>query len=115
MTDQELNRRVAEKLGIEWHKEGETNPFRCICGRRFNWVIDVENHCKAFNPDFCSNAKVLLETIQEKQVKFYKTFMSKVGGFGYDNEKREACYFMYEKYILNPRLLCEEYLKWEER
>ncbi len=89
MTDTELNKAVAEKLGIkpdpEWFKEGY--------------------------PDFTLNAKDLIEVLMKRDDWIF--FREEIGTWNCYGGKNVWVSRISLDYILNPRLLCEEYLKWE--
>jgi hypothetical protein len=110
MTDDQINKLIAEKLGIHWHigsiyrePNGKRRLGCSVCG-------SIEP-----NPNFCSNAKVLLGELKKKgywdkfahQILDLKVIVP-VGDYQYEN-----IYHVPLAYILNPRLLCEKYLEWE--
>lgn len=67
MTDTELNRKVAEKLGIEWHEFKETTPLgsRCSCGMICG---NLDEHIRLSTVDFTLNAKYLIEVLMKRAI-----------------------------------------------
>ncbi len=100
LSNTEINKLVAEKLGLLWHEEISVPPRSiCSCGQNINSA-------------FCSNAKVLLDELEKKGL--LQNFAWKL-----NNNQRYGCAQKMNdtipiKYILNPRLLCEECLEWEK-
>ena len=106
LTDTDINKAVALKLGIEWHERTNaimfTDFFSCSCGYQTSNREDFINHIKESNPDFTLNAKDLIEIIlQRDDLKGFALFF----GFGLGDIEL--------KYVLNSRLLCERFLEWE--
>ena len=118
MTDTELNKRLCEKLGIEWHEDtSETSSFfkffKCSCGKHnFRSVEEIKIHIQKSNPDFTVNAKTLIEAIKGKEYEglFFAQLMygNNANVEGIDDDG-----LIDRDYILNPRLLCERFLEWE--
>ena len=119
LTNEQLNKAVALKLGIEWHEEIEADEcfHYCSCGRKFYTDYQMWSHLQdRANPDFCSNAKFLLEELQKRD-EWDKIAMSilklevivPVGNSHYKN-----IYSVSLEYILNPRLLVLAYLEWKK-
>ena len=113
MTDTELNRAVAKKLGICWHEALFKGSHICThCG-----CFADKNGLDYFNPDFTKNAKVLLDAIKEKlgeerYMEFIHSITSYTDYRGYTTYMSIAG-FIYS-YILNPRSLCEKFLEFME-
>jgi len=117
MTNTELNYKVAEKLGIEWHsvKNHGTNDDKvcplCTCGKEFITRGDLYAHVQYDNPDFTLNAKNLIEVLMKRDDWIF--FREEIGTWNCYGGKNVWVSRISLDYILNPRLLCEEYLKWE--
>jgi hypothetical protein len=111
MTDTELNKAVAEKLGIEWHEVvwKDCVSFKvkyCSCGYKYGFKDEEHS-----NPDFAANAKDLIEVLMKRDDWIF--FREEIGTWNCYGGKNVWVSRISLDYILNPRLLCEEYLKWE--
>jgi hypothetical protein len=119
MTDTELNRAVAKKLGLPWHEASlftDKVNYKCSCGGLFRVELITE-HITASNPDFTQNAKVLLETLKEKlgeerYRKFINSFTSYTDHRPWTTYKPTVDFI--DEFILNPRQLCEKFLEFME-
>lgn len=108
MTRQEKNKAVCKILGIEWHDVawkdcGAMKIKYCSCGYKY-LMGDLEH----LNPDFCENAKYLLEELKKRDDwdnfrdrYFFTTVMDKD--------------FVPIHWILIPELLVDEFIKWREK
>jgi len=126
MTDTELNKKICEKLKIQWHEQVGNNGFcdyyKCSCG----WEVHVYscgacgqllNHCNASNPDFTQNAKVLLDAIKEKlgeerYEEFIRSFTAYTDFRGITTYMCAVDFI--NTYIFNPRSLCEKFFEFME-
>jgi hypothetical protein len=110
MTDTEINKKICELLGICWHEVIEIKQRKRTEGGKIYY--DERYECKKCgerhprNPDFTANAAVLPKQLQDKvSAKEYSQFIEhlliSIGVLAF-----------IDKYILNPRLLCEAYIKW---
>ncbi|MDD5006346.1 MAG: hypothetical protein PHS93_09010 [Candidatus Omnitrophica bacterium] len=109
-----LNRKVAEKLGIEWHEvfsikeyltaDGYVSIYTCSCG-----ATSKSDQELCTNPDFTANAKDLIEVLMKRDD--WNKFRGEIleGNHLRIIDRTDSIY----KYILNPRLLCEAFLEWE--
>lgn len=103
MTRQETNKKVCELLNIHWHSsDGNKYWPVCIkCGKRIN----------KSNPDFCENAKYLLEELLKKGdlLSEFVIWLHKDEYLPTYNPVMKMVSF-----ILNPELLVDEFLRWRE-
>lgn len=123
MTDQEINKAVALKLGLPWHEwriiynSGlvVVDKWECNCGET-GIMPTGDWHCMKSNPDFLSNAAVLIRELKKRNKLYIKGsnsgFIYKIGTVGFCLHDAGNFYINFD-YILNPRQLCEEYLRWE--
>jgi hypothetical protein len=72
----DINRELAELLGLHWHERSDPQDGRlivwCTCGWKSGYKYDqfeeLEKHCKEENPDFTSDSgKIELLRLLEKQ------------------------------------------------
>jgi len=94
----ELNKRICEEMGICWHENV------------FEWEnCDKPHHGNCPNPNFCTNAAVLLDTLKDEI--YAVDFMDSI--CDYDGKYDDYCVPL--KYILNPVALCEKFLEWRKK
>jgi hypothetical protein len=114
MTDT-LNRKVCEKLGIEWHEEDteylyNTGIPKCsTCRNEFVTKNDLDEHIKESNPDFTVNAKDLIEMIDKREDRIL--LYCSIGCW----PTLDGKVLIPHDYVTNPLLLCERFLEWEEK
>ena len=73
--EDDINRRICKKLGIEWHEiefryapNGMVDRQRCTCKEEFGGDIAMfRRHCKNKNPDFITDPVSLLRVIVERK------------------------------------------------
>lgn len=117
LSNDQINKAVAKKLGICWHEviKQEFELYECACGYTHWLSTGMDKHIRESNPDFCQNAKVLLWTLEKKD--YYNLFMAKLL-YGFEQFNVEADDWdgsIDVDYVKNPRLLAEEFLRWEKQ
>ena len=69
MTTEEINRRFAELVGVEWHDVVCASPgdYLCSCGKRFESSGDYVLHLPPYyhTPDYCANPVLVLEVMMK--------------------------------------------------
>lgn len=113
MNDTEINKAICKKLGLPWHSEEDNHGNKgylteCSCGQKFNTNLELWLHVdnNPSNPDFLSNAAMLLNELDKKDE--LENFIDSLDIYWF----KPTLNFI-TKYILNPRQLAEEFLRWE--
>ena len=110
LPNDQINKAVAKKLGICWH---DFQPY-CENGEHTTYCIKCfeEETEQNQNPDFCTNAKVLLEELEKRDD--YRYFIKHVSSWVVPFKRKEKL-FLNIDYVKNPRQLAEEFLRWEAK
>lgn len=121
LSDTEINKAIAEKLGICWHEIAKNiiPVYTCSCGKELYLYADMNEHIKASNPDFCTNAKVLLNVLEDSDdylniLHPEESFVNQIGAVVFDKYTSNPIILIEDKYILDPRQLAIEYLRWKK-
>jgi len=107
LSNTEINKLVMKKLGLCWHTivTRDEAGYHCSCGKVWRYLSTC---CP--NPDFCSNAKTLIEEL--KKIDDWHGFAAKTfHHFFYD---AEYDYSIPMDYVTDPRQLAIEFLEWEK-
>ena len=109
MTTEQMNREVAEWLGICWHEPIEKREtsvgllVKCSCGK-----VDFGDCCEA-NPDFSQGAGII-RLLKEMMIDPSEIFVSRIGVYWKNPEK----YLIDYSCITTPGKLLEAVHEWSK-